>query len=92
MQSLLNIYQLSIEGARATYEILCTDRQKGVRLKERLEGFGAVNLAAPRTRQLERRYQFHHSRSNKDSLKAKDGLHQAITEIQRNNPRTPTSA
>ncbi len=80
-QSLRDIYQLSMEEARASHAEVEPDAEELSRVKRRLEGLGAVNLAAPEEHaQLEERYQFLLTQQQ-DLLKAKDDLHQAISKI-----------
>lgn len=80
-QALLETYQLSMEQAKASHADIAVDQEELSRLKRRLEGMGAVNLAAPEEHaQLEERYQFLQTQQQ-DLLKAKDDLHQAIAKI-----------
>jgi chromosome segregation protein len=80
-QTLLNTWQLSIEDARASHGDVTPDAEELARVKRRLEGMGAVNLAAPEEHaQLEERYKFLLTQQQ-DLLKAKDDLHQAISKI-----------
>jgi len=80
-QSLRETYQLTVEGARASHGDVTPDAEELARVKRRLEGMGAVNLAAPEEHaQLEERYQFLLTQQQ-DLLKAKDDLHQAISKI-----------
>src|SRR5207249_3792466 len=79
--SLRETYQLSMDEARASHGELTPDAEELARIKRRLEGMGAVNLAAPEEHaQLEERYQFLQTQQQ-DLLKAKDDLHQAIAKI-----------
>ena len=79
--SLRETYQLSMEEARASHGEVVPDAEELARVKRRLEGMGAVNLAAPEEHaQLEERYQFLLTQQQ-DLLKAKDDLHQAISRI-----------
>jgi chromosome segregation protein len=79
--SLKETYQLSIDDARASHGEVAPDPEELARVKRRLEGMGAVNLAAPEEHaQLEERYQFLQAQQQ-DLLKAKDDLHQAIAKI-----------
>jgi len=79
--SLRETYQLSMDEARTSHGEVEPDAEELARVKRRLEGMGAVNLAAPEEHaQLEERYQFLQTQQQ-DLLKAKDDLHQAITKI-----------
>ncbi len=80
-QSLRDTYQLSMDEARASHAEIEPDAEELARVKRRLDGMGAVNLAAPEEHaQLEERYQFLLTQQQ-DLLKAKDDLHQAIAKI-----------
>ncbi len=79
--ALRETYQLSMDEARASHGDVSPDSEELARIKRRLEGMGAVNLAAPEEHaQLEERYQFLQTQQQ-DLLKAKDDLHQAIAKI-----------
>jgi chromosome segregation protein len=79
--ALRETYQLSMAEARASHGEVTPDTEELARVKRRLEGMGAVNLAAPEEHaQLEERYQFLQTQQQ-DLLKAKDDLHQAIAKI-----------
>jgi chromosome segregation protein len=70
-----------MEEARVSHGDVQPDAEELARVKRRLEGMGAVNLAAPEEHaQLEERYQFLLAQQA-DLLKAKDDLHQAIARI-----------
>ena len=80
-QVLRDTWQLSMEEARVSHGDVQPDAEELARVKRRLEGMGAVNLAAPEEHaQLEERYQFLLAQQA-DLLKAKDDLHQAIARI-----------
>ncbi len=80
-QALRDTYQLSIEDARATHAGIEPNSEELARVRRRLESLGAVNLAAPEEHaQLEERYHFLLTQQQ-DLLKAKDDLHQAISQI-----------
>lgn len=80
-QALRDAYQLSMEEARSTHGEIQPDVEELTRLRRRLDGLGAVNLAAPEEHaQLEERYHFLLTQQQ-DLLKAKEDLHQAITKI-----------
>jgi chromosome segregation protein len=80
-QSLLSTWQLTMEEARVSHGEVIPDAEELSRVRRRLEGMGAVNLAAPEEHaQLEERYQFLLTQQQ-DLLKAKDDLHQAIAKI-----------
>jgi chromosome segregation protein len=80
-QSLLTTWQLTMEDARISHGEVTPDAEELARVKRRLDGMGAVNLAAPEEHaQLEERYQFLLTQQQ-DLLKAKDDLHQAISKI-----------
>ena len=80
-QALRDSHQLSIDEAKAKYGDIQPDPEELSRIRRRLDGLGAVNLAAPEEHaQLEERYQFLLTQQQ-DLLKAKDDLHQAIAKI-----------
>ena len=80
-QALRDSYQLSIDEAKVRYGDIQANPEELARVHRRLEGLGAVNLAAPEEHaQLEERYQFLLTQQQ-DLLKAKDDLHQAIAKI-----------
>jgi chromosome segregation protein len=80
-QSLLEIYQLSVEEAGTHYGEIQPNAEEVARLRRRLDSLGPVNLAAPQEHaQLQERYDFLLTQQQ-DLLKAKDDLHQAIAKI-----------
>lgn len=74
-------YRMSFVEAQASHGQVEVTLEEIQRIKKRLEGMGAVNLAAPEEHgQLEERYQFLLTQQQ-DLLKAKEDLHQTITKI-----------
>ncbi|MFH1379768.1 MAG: AAA family ATPase [bacterium] len=74
-------YSVSIDQAMQEYQPEPMDQEKAAKLKNRIESFGAVNLAAPEEyNQLEARYNFLNAQ-HEDIIKAKDDLHRVISKI-----------